>query len=70
MSTDDLTDLPHVVIVESADGIRLVEFDAGQMLAAHGYASKVVAGDFYGRVIVAARVRTLQPLSYAKEHGT
>lgn len=72
ITTDDLADVPHVVIVESAAGIHLVEFERdtkpNPMLAAHDHAQRIAAGDFHGRVIVAARVRTLQPFSYLKEH--
>jgi hypothetical protein len=71
MTTDDLNDIPHVVIVESATGIRLTEFEReakpSPMIAAHDYAQSIACGDFHGRVIVTARVRTLQPLAYIKE---
>lgn len=69
MTTDDLKDIPHVVIEESAAGIRLVEFEGtGCDLRAHEHAMKVAAGDFHGRVIVACRIRTLQPFAYLKQH--
>jgi len=71
MTTDDLKDIPHVVIVESAAGIRIAEFERdtqpNPMLAAHDYAQSIAAGDFHGRVIVAAHARTLQPFAYVKE---
>lgn len=71
MTTDDLKDIPHIVIVESAAGIRVAEFERdakpSPMMAAHDYAQSIAAGDFHGRVIVAARVRTLQPFAYLKE---
>lgn len=70
MNTDDLNDIPHVVIVESADGIRIAEFERdakpSPAHAAHDYAQRIACGDFFGRVIVTARVRTMQPFSYVK----
>lgn len=71
MTTDDLKDIPHVVIVETTGEIRIAEFEReakpSPMMAAHDYAQSIACGDFHGRVIVTARVRTLQPLAYVKE---
>ena len=69
MTTDDLNDIPHVVIVETPSGIRIAEFERdakpSPMLAAHDYAQAVTRISFFGRIIVCARVRTIQPLEYA-----
>lgn len=70
MSAFDLNKMPHVVIVERPEGIRIVEFDAGASPspaeAAHAYAMSLADRDFFGRIIVAMRVRQIQPWTYVK----
>jgi hypothetical protein len=67
LTTDDLKELPHVVIVLMSDGSRVVEFERetqpSPMEAAHDYAQKAALEVRHGRVLVAARVRTLTMLS-------
>lgn len=60
LSTDDIAHMPHIVIVESAEGIRVIEFDRGQMMLAHEKAREIALdARFNGRVIVAMRVRQI-----------
>lgn len=71
LTIDDLAEVPHVVIVETETGIRIIEFERGQMEYAHQTAQDIaLQRGFVGRVIVAARVRVMQPYEYAKRHGT
>lgn len=71
MSTDDVYKYPHVVIVETPSSIKIVEFENDTKPspggAAHDYAMNIAMGEnFYGRIIVTMRIRTMQPYSYAK----
>lgn len=68
MSAFDLNKMPHVVIVERPEGMRIVEFDRdatpSPAEAAHAYAMSLASSEFFGRIIVAMRVRQIQPLAY------
>jgi hypothetical protein len=65
ITTDDLKEFKHVVIIETATSLRMVEFDEGQMEAAHDFATSHAGLEgFSGRIIVACRVRQLGDFDY------
>lgn len=70
-SSDDLQELPHVVVVESTNPatLRIAEFDCGALgqKAAHEFAQNMATQPGVHRVLVTARYRTLGKLE-ALEH--
>jgi len=70
MNASNMHMMPHVVIVERPEGIRLVEFDEGSKPspgeAAQAYAMSLPSREFFGRIIVAMRLSQIQPMTYIK----
>lgn len=70
LTTDDLKEMRHIVIVETDTSLRLIEFDHGKMGEAHQAAINIATSpDFDGRVIVVARVRQIGSYAYQKRHN-
>lgn len=61
MTTDDLIDLPHVVIVETKSDLRIAEFERGAegQRQAHFFAEQQTGKPGVQRVLVTARYRSL-----------
>ena len=60
LTTDELKDLPHVVILKTASGAQVFEYEGpGCMLAAHDFAQKLAIERDDGQVLVAMRYRKI-----------
>ncbi|MEM0964824.1 MAG: hypothetical protein AAGJ81_01565 [Verrucomicrobiota bacterium] len=68
ISTDDVKDLPHIVIVENEGELKLFEYERGQMEQAHKQAQDYAMRNG-GRAIVAVRVRQCGDFKYLSDHN-
>ncbi len=67
ISTDDLKELPHIVILQSDTEIKVLTFTGeNAMEQAHVCASKMALHNYPGSITVAARVRQL--CSFKNKH--
>lgn len=59
-STDDLKDMPHIVVLKTKAGAQVFEYEGpGCMEAAHAFAQKLATERSDGQVLVAMRYRKI-----------
>jgi hypothetical protein len=68
MSELNWADLKPIVIIESEDGLKVVEYERGEWEMAHAHATEE-AMKCGGRAVVAMQVRELGSYRFLKEHG-
>jgi len=59
-STDDLKDMPHIVVMKTRAGAQVFEYDGpGCMEAAHAFAQKLAIERKDAQILVAMSYRTI-----------
>ena len=70
LTMDQCEGLPHILVLESATGIQLIEFDGPEaMTDAHSAVYKLAGENGVYRILTAVRVRQTMSVEYAHKRN-